>query len=118
PGWRATCPGWPQPAPVIPRLRPDAALHAPAPPRRPRQVGRPRLKGRRLPTLATVAEAPTTVWTRHLIADWYGTGERAVELVSDTAVWYHTGQPAVPVRWVRIRDPQGEFATQALLCTD
>jgi hypothetical protein len=103
---------------VITRLRLDAALYTPAPPRRPRQVGRPRLKGRRLPTLATVAEAPTTVWTRHLIADWYGTGERAVELVSDTAVWYHTGQPAVPVRWVLIRDPQGEFATQALLCTD
>jgi hypothetical protein len=114
----AQCQGWPQPVTVITRLRLDAALYTPAPPRRPRQVGRPRLKGRRLPTLATVAEAPTTVWTRHRIADWYGTGERSVELVSDTAVWYHTGQPAVPVRWVLIRDPQGEFATQALLCTD
>jgi hypothetical protein len=26
--------------------------------------------------------------------------------------------PAVPLRWVLIRDPQGEFRTQALLCTD
>jgi hypothetical protein len=25
---------------------------------------------------------------------------------------------AVPVRWVLIRDPQGQFKTQALLCTD
>src|SRR5215213_10143586 len=114
----AACQGWPQPVTMIARLRLDAALYTPAPPRRPRQVGRPRLKGRRLPTLATVAEDPTTVWTRHLIADWYGTGERAVELVSDTAVWFHTGRPAVPLRWVLIRDPQGEFATQALLCTD
>jgi hypothetical protein len=24
----------------------------------------------------------------------------------------------VPIRWVLIRDPQGKFATQALLCTD
>jgi hypothetical protein len=24
----------------------------------------------------------------------------------------------VPLRWVLIRDPQGEFKTQALLCTD
>jgi hypothetical protein len=24
----------------------------------------------------------------------------------------------VPIRWVLVRDPQGEFATQALLCTD
>ena len=26
--------------------------------------------------------------------------------------------PPVPIRWVLIRDPQGRFATQALLCTD
>ena len=41
-----------------------------------------------------------------------------VEVASETAVWYSTGLPAVPVRWVLIRDPQGEFKTQALLCTD
>jgi hypothetical protein len=39
-----------------------------------------------------------------------------VELVSETAVWYHTGLPPVPLRWVLIRDPQEEFDTQALLC--
>ena len=43
---------------------------------------------------------------------------RAVEVVSATAVWYHTGLPPVPLRWVLIRDSQGQFDTQALLCTD
>jgi DDE superfamily endonuclease len=114
----AGCQARPQPVTVITRLRLDAALYEPAPPRRPRQVGRPRLKGQRLPTLATVADAPDTVWTRITLADWYGTGERGVEVVSDTAVWYHTGLPPVPLRWVLIRDPQGQFDTQALLCTD
>jgi len=33
-------------------------------------------------------------------------------------VWYSTGLLAVPVRWVLIHDPHGEFKTQALLCTD
>jgi hypothetical protein len=33
-------------------------------------------------------------------------------------VWYSTGLFAVPLRWVLLRDPQGEFKTQALLCTD
>jgi hypothetical protein len=33
-------------------------------------------------------------------------------------VWYHTGLPAVPLRWVLIRDPLGKFAPQALLATD
>ena len=41
-----------------------------------------------------------------------------VEIASDTAVWYSTGVFAVPVRWVLIRDPRGDFKTQALLCTD
>jgi hypothetical protein len=43
-----------QPVCRITRLRLDAALYEPAPPRKPRQNGRPRLKGRRLPTLAQV----------------------------------------------------------------
>jgi hypothetical protein len=41
-----------------------------------------------------------------------------VEVVSNTALWYSTGLPAVPLRWVLIRDPIGEFKTQVLLCTD
>ena len=40
-----------------------------------------------------------------------------MEIVSGTCVWYHTGMPAVPMRWVLIRDPQGKFDPQALLCT-
>ena len=40
-----------------------------------------------------------------------------MELTSQTAVWYHCGKPPVPIRWVLIRDPQGQFAPQALLCT-
>src|SRR5688500_3653704 len=38
----------------ITRLRLDAALYAPAPPRRPGTIGRPRTKGARLPTLAEI----------------------------------------------------------------
>jgi len=41
-----------------------------------------------------------------------------VEIISETAVWYSTGLFAVPLRWVLVRDPQGEFKTQALLCSD
>jgi hypothetical protein len=37
------------PITFISRLRLDAALYEPAPPRRPHQIGRPRLKGERLP---------------------------------------------------------------------
>jgi hypothetical protein len=107
-----------EPITFITRLRLDAALYEPAPPRMPGQIGRPRLKGERLANLSEVAEDTQTDWTPITVADWYGGKERTVEVVSQTAVWYSTGLPAVPLRWVLIRDPQEGFATQALLCTD
>lgn len=106
------------PLAVVTRLRLDAALYAPAPARQPGQKGRSRKKGTRLPTLAARVADPATVWTATTIANWYGEGPRTVEVASDTAVWYHSGLPPVPIRWVLIRDPEGRFATQALLCTD
>jgi hypothetical protein len=114
----AACQSWAQPVILITRLRLDAALYEPAPPRRPGQRGRPRRKGKRLPTLAAIAADPHTAWAPVTVARWYGCGARTVEVVSATAVWYHTGMPTVPLRWVLIRDPEGAFATQALLCTD
>jgi len=71
-----------------------------------------------LANLSEVVEDPQTDWTPITVADWYGREERTVEVVSGTAVWHSTGLPAVPLRWVLIRDPQEEFETQALLCTD
>jgi DDE superfamily endonuclease len=114
----ARCRALPNPITMITRLRLDAALYAPAPPRRPGQPGRPRLKGQRLPTLAAQLADPATAWTPITVANWYGRGERTVEVASDTAVWYHTGRPPVPLRWVLIRDPLAGFVPQALLCTD
>jgi DDE superfamily endonuclease len=107
-----------KPITFVTRLRLDAALYEPAPPRRPGQRGRPRLKGERLPNLSEVGEDRASVWKPTTIANWYGSGERMVELTSETAVWWSTGLFAVPLRWVLVRDPQGQFKTQALLCTD
>jgi DDE superfamily endonuclease len=108
----------PKPVTFVTRLRLDAALYDPAPLRRAGQMGRPRLKGERLANLSVVAEDPSTAWTPAVVDNWYGSGERTVEVASATAVWYSTGLPAVPIRWVLVRDPQGAFPTQALLCTD
>jgi hypothetical protein len=107
-----------KPVTFITRLRLDAALYEPAPVRRPGQRGRPRLKGERLPNLTEVAEDPRTPWKITEISNWYGSGERTIEIASETAVWYSTGLFAVPVRWVLVRDPEGKFKPQALLCTD
>lgn len=102
----------------ITRLRLDAALHPPAPPRRPGLVGRPRTRGQRLPTLAEVLANRITRWPRVSVPGWYGEGNRIVEICSDTAVWRHAGLPIVPIRWVLLRHPCRHFDPQALLCAD
>ncbi len=107
----------PEPICMIVRFRLDAALYEPAPARTGKS-GRPRKKGKRLPTLAQVAANPHTKWETITVANWYGQRHRQVEIVSGTAVWYHSGMPAVPIRWVLIRDPLGRFKTQAVLSTD
>jgi hypothetical protein len=105
------------PISLIARFRLDAALYEPAPERKPGQTGRPRKKGKRLPTLKKVLKDTQTCWKKVIIPNWYGEGRREVEFVSDTAVWFHNGMPPLPIRWVLIRDPLGKFKAQALLCT-
>ena len=111
------CQSLAQPVTLIARLRLDAALYEPAPPRQTGQNGRPPLKGRRLPALKTLLDLPTVSWIE-VSAAWYDGTTRTLGLTSQTAVWYRSGKPPVPLRWVLVRDPRGEFTPQALLCTD
>ena len=75
------------------------------------------MKGPRRPTLKELLHVPDPPWLTASVS-WYDGTIRTLELASQTAVWYHHGKPPVPIRWVLIRDPQGELDTQALLCTD
>ena len=103
---------------VVTRLRLDAALYKPAPLREPGTIGRPPLKGPRLPNLQEVLNDPATRWRSITLAYWYGHVGRKLEIVTGTALWYHGGAPAVPLRWVLVRDPKGKLKPQAFLCTD
>jgi hypothetical protein len=105
------------PVTIITRLRLDAALYDPAPPREVGKRGAPRKKGARQPSLAARLLDPLTKWQRVVVA-WYSGSKREVEIASGSAVWYHSGSPSVRLRWVLIRDPLGKFEPQALLCTE
>jgi hypothetical protein len=106
-----------RPITCITRLRLDARLFRPAPPRKKGAMGRPRLVGSRLPSLQQILTRRDTVWLPLKVQNWYGEAQRLVEVASGTAIWYHTGLPPVPIRWVLVRDPKGKFETRALLCT-
>jgi DDE superfamily endonuclease len=99
---------------VISRLRLDAALYAPPPPRRPGQKGRPRRRGDRLPALAQRI-ARHRRW-RDLPLVLYG---RAVTPRTFTleAVWYGALR-SQSVRIVVVRDPSGRRRDEAFFCTD
>jgi hypothetical protein len=84
----------------------DAVLHDSPPERTQQTIGRPRVVGQRLPSLEQVLQDPETDW-QTLTLNWYGQGERTLEICSGTALWYRYGCDPLPVRWVLIRDPQG-----------
>jgi hypothetical protein len=114
--------GLPLPVTMVTRLRLDAALYDPAPPRQAGQRGAPRKKGARQPNLSARIADPTTVWTEHTLA-WYGRTTRKLRLATGTALWYHSGMPPVTLRWVLVADlentdPATALQPQALLCTD
>ena len=67
----AACACLPTPVTIVTRLRLDAALYDPAPPREKGKKGAPRKKGARLPTLAERLEDPKTVWETVTVR-WYG----------------------------------------------
>ena len=103
---------------LITRLRLDAALYDPPPTREQGQLGRPRLKGDRRPTLEAVLADEETMWSKLTIERWYGDAPHEVEVATDSAVWYHSGKPPMLLRWVLIRDPHECFEPQALLSTN
>jgi len=111
------CQNMPKPIVVVTKLRKDAALYQPAPPRRPKQNGRPRIVGARLPSPTAVLDDPATQWTicRAVSSDGSAT---TVELTSGLALWYHGGEQPLAIRWVVVRNPEGRLRPCALLCTD
>ena len=70
-----------KPVVVVTKLRKDASLYQPAPPRRPGQIGRPRVVGARLPSPTAVLDDPATQWIPYRATGSDGSTAR-VELTS------------------------------------
>lgn len=102
---------------LIAPLRLDARLFGPPPLRQPTDKGRPRLVGQRLPHLSQVALAESTLWHRSQL-EWYSGQRKLLDWATGTALWYRTGTPPLPIRWVLVRDPAGQLPTKAYFSTD
>lgn len=102
---------------MITRLRLDAALYNLPPRRKPGQRGRPRVVGKRQPSLKKRFASSKTRWHRLLVTGWYGRGERTLDVASGIALWAKPGH-RVLVRYVLVRDPEGKLEPAAFLSTD
>lgn len=100
---------------LVSRFHGDAALYNPPPPRS-GKPGRPFRKGSKLPSpKQTVQTAQRTAAT----VRWYSQGQRQVQLVSGTGLWYtHRGGNLVAVRWVFVHDPLDPTHDEYFYSTD
>jgi hypothetical protein len=100
-------------ATLVSRFHGNANLYDPPSPHP--GVGRPPLKGKKLPAphqvVASSCRTKATV-------SWYGGGTRRVELVSGTGLWYKGGEGLVPIRWVFVHDLTGTHRDEYLYSTD
>jgi hypothetical protein len=78
--------------------------------------GRPRVKGDDLPSPAAVVR--DTANRRRTEVDWYGGGQRCVEVVSGSGCWFQSGKGLVPVSWVFVHDVTGTHRDQYFFTTD
>jgi hypothetical protein len=97
----------------VSRFHADANLFEPPPPYPGK--GRPRVKGDKLPSPASVV---ATSPRQSLRVNWYKGGRRDVEVVSAAGHWYEGGQGLVALRWVSVRDVTGTHRDDYLYSTD
>lgn len=100
---------------LVSRFYPDANLYAPPPVAQGKRNGRPRKKGRKLPTPEKTVKRSRR---SRLTVAWYGGGQRRIEVVSEASYWYKNGAGLVPVRWVFVRDRDGTHRDEYFFTTD
>jgi DDE superfamily endonuclease len=102
---------------LICRLRLDAGLYDPPPAPIPGKRGPKPKKGTRQLKLSERARRADTPWEEHEL-EWYGGQRKSLRLFSRSGLWYTPGQHPVAIRYVLVRDPEGELSDAAYLCTD
>lgn len=104
-----------QRANLVSRIRSDAALHEPPAKRPNKQRGRPRKKGKRLPTPKTMAKRRCNGWRMITVRK----GGRLVrrQVLPIICLWYHVCKDR-PIKLLIVRDPAGKQPDDFLLCTD
>jgi len=111
------CARYRTPVTYISRLQLNARLFDPPPPQPERKRGRKAVIGPRQLKPNQWLDNPDAPWQRLDMA-WYSGQRRALDVLTDTALWHAYGSPPVSIRWVLVRDPIGRLAPQVFCCTN
>jgi hypothetical protein len=57
-------------------------------------------------------------WTRIIFSEWYGKQHKQMLITSGVAIWHKNNEVMVKVKWVVVKDPEGELEPVLLACTD
>jgi hypothetical protein len=100
---------------LVSSLHPRAHLCEAPSPRRKGQMGRSRIRGKKLPhPQDAIAKAKRQRGT----VSWYGGKKRRVEFVSQSAHWYKAADGLAPIRWVFVHDRDGTHEDRYFYSTD
>lgn len=100
---------------LVSLLHPRAHLCEAPLPRRKGQMGRSRIRGKKLPH---PQDAVAQSKRRRTTVGWYGGKKRRVEFVSQTGHWYKATEGLVPIRWVFVHDLDGTHQDRYFYSTD
>lgn len=102
---------------MVCRLRLDAALYHPPSPQPPSKRGPKPKKGARQRSPKQWLARSDTPWESIEVA-WYGGSRKILQVLSRTALWHARGLDPVAIRYLVVRDPEGEVQDAAYFCTD
>ena len=100
---------------LVSRMRLDARIFEF--PAEQKNKGRKRLVGKRMPTFNQMLADKSQLWSNCEVS-WYGGGNKKIEILTGSCLWYGYGIRPVPIRWVLIRDPESKFQPVVLFKTD
>lgn len=101
---------------LVSKFSANASLFAPPAKRKNPKVGRPRVKGKALPSPAEVVAKKKK--GKRMRVPWYGGGWRNVEVITGKGHWYQSGKGAIEVSWVFVRDLSGTHRDEYFFTTD
>ena len=101
---------------LISRLRLDAQLFGFPDDGPVGKRGRKSIKGKRI-NLKELLTDLTQPW-QSLVVSWYGCEQKKIECLTFVCLWYHAGQPPIPLRIVLVKTPDGKNEAEVFFSTD